>query len=255
MNPITVVVNEAAVTIRAPWARRPVIRASGVSLVLTLGLTSCGPTDSSSPAGSGGAAFTGGVSPGGGMPSGGQSSGGASFGGAPFGEGPTGGIVVTYGGSAVGGTAGPGGSANGGGVGGSLPNWAATPADGEFRACLDPSGHEMNLRIKTEAGCTELTLGDGDPASCLSFAPAGEWCVTKARFYSALPELCDKPGLTASHNADDLSTIAQGDVIVSEGGRLDLAVALDWVNVGGYAPPNISVSACFGNCEERDCRE
>jgi hypothetical protein len=223
----------------------------------------CGPTGEGS--GSGGAAaggvltggaFSGGSASGGALSSGGTSTGGTATGGGPSdGGSTTGGSAPSSGGTAAGGTDASGGADNTGGSGG-LPNWESNPPNAEFfRACLDPSGHEIVLRVKTPDGCLELTLTD-DLLDCVPLPPEGGWCVKSGggNYYSQ-PELCDEAGLTATGNPSMIIATVNEQIIVSEGARLDAAFAIYWG--GGYttAPPEVSVSGCIANCEERDCRE
>lgn len=67
------------------------------------------------------------------------------------------------------------------------------------------------------------------------------------------PEVCNAPGLTETMNVTEVTHSVNDDqVIVSEGGRLDAVIAPYW---GWFAPAVISVSGCYANCGERDCRE
>jgi hypothetical protein len=140
------------------------------------------------------------------------------------------------------------------GTGGAPPNWPATPSDAEFRACMAPDGHEVVLRIKTDNGCTALTLTD-DLLTCIQLSPEYGWCLSGANFYFDQPTICDSADGPDLHNPNEISTMVNGKVLVSADGRLDIAMAIDWAGLVTEGPPNISVSACQTNCEERDCRE
>lgn len=62
------------------------------------------------------------------------------------------------------------------------------------------------------------------------------------------------PGLTETINFTWISThVVDEQVMFSEGGRLDAVIAPDWPS--DAAPLVISVSGCYSNCGERDCRE
>jgi len=221
----------------------------------------CGPTGEGS--GSGGAAaggvltggaFSGGSASGGALSSGGTSTGGTATGGGPSdGGSTTGGSAPSSGGTAAGGTDASGGADNTGGSGG-LPNWESNPPNAEFfRACLDPSGHEIVLRVKTPDGCAELIFTDDIP-SCVPGRPEEGWCARKLYYYNDA-DLCDAAGLTENAAWSTLSVSVNQQVIVSEAGRLDAVIAIDWGPGYTTAPPGISVSGCIANCEERDCRE
>ncbi len=218
-------------------------------LVLTGGWTleGCGPgePDSGTGGASSGGTAAGGSSTGGSVGVGGDSSGGA----AADGGSSVGGTAPSTGGSSM-----SGGAQNSGGSG-ALPNWESNPPDAEFfRACLDPTGHEIVLRVKTPDGCTELILTD-IVSSCLPLQPESGWCVSRARWF-AETEVCDVLGPASSQTPTDISTRVNDDqVIVSEGGRLDAVVAIGWIEPAYTGPPGISVSGCIANCEERDCRE
>lgn len=221
-------------------------------------VVSCGPSGEG--VGTGGAS-TGGAAIGGastgGSTSGGPGSGGVSAGGSPNdgGSPATGGSAPSSGGTAAGGTDASGGADNTGGSG-ELPNWESNPPDAEFfRACLDPSGHEIVLRVKTPDGCVELLLTD-DLSYCVPLPPDSGWCVKSGggNYYSQ-PELCDAPGLTATGNPSVIVVTVNEQILVSEGSRLDAIFAIDWGGSYTTAPPGISVSGCIANCEERDCRE
>lgn len=122
-----------------------------------------------------------------------------------------------------------------------------------FRACLDPSGHELILRVKTPDGCSVLTFTDDIP-SCVPGRPETGWCASELFYYNEA-DLCDEMGLTEDAPWSTLSVSVNQQVIVSEGGRLDAVLAIDWGPGYTTAPPGISVSGCIANCEERDCRE
>jgi hypothetical protein len=219
-------------------------------------VVSCGPSGEG--VGTGGAS-TGGAAIGGastgGSTSGGPGSGGVSAGGSPNdgGSPATGGSAPSSGGTAAGGTDASGGADNAGGSG-ELPNWESNPPDAEFfRACLDPSGHEIVLRVKTPDGCAELIFTDDIP-SCVPGRPEEGWCARKLYYYNDA-DLCDAAGLTENAAWSTLSVSVNQQVIVSEAGRLDAVIAIDWGPGYTTAPPGISVSGCIANCEERDCRE
>lgn len=241
--------------------RRTTVRARTEWVVLStvlLGLSNCGPAESDSGSGgsssggsaaggssSGGAASGGAVSSGG-TASGGDSSGGASSGGASS----TGGTAPSSGGGE------PSGGADNSGGSGALPNWESNPANAEFfRACMDPSGHEIVLRVKTPDGCVELVLTD-DLSYCVPLPPESGWCVKSGggNYYSQ-PELCDAPGLTETGNPSVIVVTVNEQIEVSEGARLDAIFAIYWGGSYTTAPSDISVSGCIANCEERDCRE
>ncbi len=218
----------------------------GLVLSGSWAVAGCGPADSDSGTGgaSSGGAATGGSTTGGSVGTGGDPSGGA----AADGGSSVGGTAPSTGGSSM-----SGGAESSGGSG-ALPNWESNPPDAEFfRACLDPSGHEIVLRVKTPDGCTELTLTD-IVSSCLPLQPESGWCVSNADFYLN-PALCDEAGLTGSANPTNGSLLVNDEIMVSDGGRLDAIFSIEWS--GGYtpAPSGISVSGCIANCEERDCRE
>lgn len=125
-----------------------------VMALLPVALSNCGPAESGAGTGgaSAGGALTGEVSAGGSLVGGTFSVGGTTTGGASSNGGTTtGGAVPTSGGSD------PSGGADNSGGTGELPNWESNPPDAEFfRACLDPSGREITLRVKTPDGCVEL---------------------------------------------------------------------------------------------------
>ncbi|OQX66430.1 MAG: hypothetical protein B6A08_20555 [Sorangiineae bacterium NIC37A_2] len=118
---------------------------------------------------------------------------------------------------------------------------------------MDPSGHEIVLRVKTPDGCAELIFTDDIP-SCVPGRPEEGWCARKLYYYNDA-DLCDAAGLTENAAWSTLSVSVNQQVIVSEAGRLDAVIAIDWGPGYTTAPPGISVSGCIANCEERDCRE
>lgn len=238
------------------------IRSCAIVWPLMFVLSSCGPvgSDSATEGTSSGGAFTGGSSAGGSTIGGASGAGGSVIGGAAANGGSLAGGAASDGGTSIGGSVSAsggsevsGGADNAGGSG-ELPNWESNPPDAEFRACMDSSGHELVLLVKTVDGCTELKFTDDIP-SCLPLRPGSGWCVSEVNWYLE-PDLCNQPGLTDTRNPTDISTrVNDDDVMVIEEKRLDAIVAIDWIDAGRSGPPGISVSGCIANCEERDCRE